>query len=270
MAKKKEFDKKYDDAFDDFRTSGSMPDIPSLSEQYSAAASFARQSGIEVKGDEGFGKRITEEQQVLENMQKQSMQEYQELKEELLVDTFFISSVIFSVMNVFLADSTVNSFVIGAVSSLAYAFLLTRTADRLGESGSSSTMFDPSTPARFGLLLVLIVAYTKNKEYLEILPMLFGFFFPYKVASLRPALNSLPPLKPNEIRITRSAWEPVDAAPLKVEYGSDITGRMPSSTLRTASSDSSTKTQGSSAPLGKRKILSIEEQYEALKKGTLS
>ena len=118
MAKKKDFDKKYDDAFDDFRTSGSMPDIPSLSEQYSAAASFARQSGIPVKGDEGFGKRITEEQQVLESMQKESMQNYQELKEELLLDTFFISSVIFSIMNLFLPESTVNSFVIGMMMSL--------------------------------------------------------------------------------------------------------------------------------------------------------
>ncbi len=59
--------------------------------------------------------------------------------------------------------------------------------------------------------------------------------------------------------------------PVKVEFGSGVTGRMAASSRMTAGSGSSSdmKTQGSSAPLGKRKILSIEEQYEALKEGTL-
>ena len=38
-----------------------MPDIPSIGEQYSNAASYARSKGIDVEGDqETFGKRLTE------------------------------------------------------------------------------------------------------------------------------------------------------------------------------------------------------------------
>jgi hypothetical protein len=40
---------------------GSMPDIPSVGEQYSNAASYARSKGLQVEGDqETFGKRLTE------------------------------------------------------------------------------------------------------------------------------------------------------------------------------------------------------------------
>ena len=40
---------------------GSMPDIPSVGEQYSNAASYARSKGLQVDGDqETFGKRLTE------------------------------------------------------------------------------------------------------------------------------------------------------------------------------------------------------------------
>ena len=38
-----------------------MPNIPSIGEQYSNAASFVRSTGVEVEGDQqAFGKRLTE------------------------------------------------------------------------------------------------------------------------------------------------------------------------------------------------------------------
>ena len=79
----KKFDKKYDDAFDDFRTSGNMPDIPSIGEQYANAASYARSTGADVTADgETFGKRLTEEQEALQRQQAESLQEYEEIKKE--------------------------------------------------------------------------------------------------------------------------------------------------------------------------------------------
>ena len=53
----------------------------------------------------------------------------------------------------------------------------------------------------------------KNTETVQILPVLFGFFVPYKLASLRPAFVSLPPLRPNEVRVFRSSLLLIPPAP---------------------------------------------------------
>eukprot|EP00961_Rhodomonas_salina_P033894 456186-Rhodomonas_salina.3 len=69
----------------------------------------------------------------------------------------------------------------------------------------------------------------------------------------------------------RHIGQPPDSPPYKVEYGSGVAGKKSFSSVLASSTTSSSdmKTQGSSTPLGKRKILSVEEQYEALKKGTI-
>jgi len=269
MQGRKDFDKKYDKAFDEFRTSGSMPNIPSVSEQYSNAAAYVREKGVNVGGDEGFGQRVTEAQLELQRMQDAGMKDYEELKKELVADTLLLGSMALSISLAFFDDKISLSYGLGMLGSIAYSFLLTRTADRLGEQGGRSTLFDPGTPARFGILLVLIIACAKNKEALNILPVLFGFFVPYKLASLRPAFVSPPTLGQYQIRLFRRFGESEADPPFKVEYGYGVSGRTTPSSVLTTSGTSDVKTQGSSAPLGKRKILSIDEQYEALKKGTL-
>jgi hypothetical protein len=115
MLAKKEFDKKYDDAFDDFRTSGSMPSIPSISEQYASAASFARDRGVDVnEGDPSFGKRLTERQEALKREQEQGLEAYNELKAELLVDTAYVGMLGLSVFLAFAEkDSTWISYATG-------------------------------------------------------------------------------------------------------------------------------------------------------------
>jgi hypothetical protein len=50
---------------------------------------------------------------------------------------------------------------------------------------------------------LLVLAFAKNRETLDILPILGGFFIPYKLASLRPAFVAPPPLLPDDIRIVR-------------------------------------------------------------------
>ena len=86
---KKSFDKKYDNSFDDFRTSGSMPRIPSISEQYQNAQSFVQQRGIPF-AEEKFGERLTSEKEVLVKERDTGLEAYEELKKELLDDTAFI------------------------------------------------------------------------------------------------------------------------------------------------------------------------------------
>ena len=49
------------------------------------------------------------------------------------------------------------------------------------------------------------ITYDSSKSQL---PVLFGFFVPYKLASLRPAFVSLPPLRADEVRVFRYAGEP--------------------------------------------------------------
>ncbi len=61
-----------------------------------------------------------------------------------------------------------------------------------------------------------------------------------------------------------------DTPPYKVEYGSTILGKKGIRRTNYSMADTAgAKTQGSSAPLGKRNIPTLEEQYEALKKGTM-
>ena len=115
MLARKEFDKKYDDAFDDFRTSGSMPSIPSISEQYASAASFAREKGVDVKeGDPTFGKRLTEKQEALKKEQEEGLQSYNELKAELLENTAYVGMLGLTLFVAFAPnDSSCISYAIG-------------------------------------------------------------------------------------------------------------------------------------------------------------
>ena len=130
---------------------------------------------------------------------------------------------------------------------------------------------DTSQAQRFGLLFILIIICAKNPDTVQILPVLFGFFVPYKLASLRPAFVSLPPLRADEIRVFRYAGDPPDAPPIKVQYGSNIEGssRRPSYDVEGGGDSKDMYVTGRNTPLGARKILSVEEQYEKLRDGTL-
>jgi hypothetical protein len=153
MMAKKSFDKKYGDAFDDFRTSGSMPSIPSITEQYKKAQSFVQEQGIPVD-QERFGERLTSAQSTLEQERAEGMENYEELKKELLNDTAFIGALSLLLCYMWLPEKQSFSYFIGTrcrffrfslritmvytwtagmIGSLSYSFLLTRTADSLGE-----------------------------------------------------------------------------------------------------------------------------------------
>mmetsp|Transcript_11929 Transcript_11929/g.27667 ORF Transcript_11929/g.27667 Transcript_11929/m.27667 type:complete len:335 (-) Transcript_11929:130-1134(-) len=266
---KKDFDKKYDGSFRDFRTSGSMPSIPGISEQYQVAQTFVRekQGAKDEEGGDFEARGLTEAQEALERERLEGLSGYEELKGELLFDTAYIGALGLAAAMAFLGYNTVQSYALGAAGSFGYSFLLTKTADRMGEQPGQGKGADLTTPLRFGILFFLIVCCAKNRETLEILPVLFGFFVPYKLASLRPALVSVPPLGDYQVRIFRDGlW---GKEPYKIEYGSKVVGKSRKRASSSLSSADGAKTQGSSAPLGKRNIASIEDQYEALKKGTM-
>jgi hypothetical protein len=109
---KKSFDKKYGDAFDDFRTSGSMPSIPSISEQYKKAQGFVQQQGLAVS-EEQFGARVTNEKEALTKERDMGLEAYEELKKELLEDTAFIGFLVLFLGCIWLPDKQVLSYFVG-------------------------------------------------------------------------------------------------------------------------------------------------------------
>jgi hypothetical protein len=116
MMAKKSFDKKYGDAFDDFRTSGSMPSIPSITEQYKKAQSFVQEQGIPVD-QERFGERLTSAQSALEKERAEGMENYEELKKELLNDTAFIGALSLLLCYMWFPEKQSLSYFIGTSAS---------------------------------------------------------------------------------------------------------------------------------------------------------
>ena len=112
MMAKKSFDKKYGDSFDDFRTSGSMPSIPSISEQYKSAQSFVQQQGLSVV-EEKFGERVTSEKTALMKEREEGMEAYEELKKELLEDTAFIGVLCLFLCYMWLPEKQSFSYFVG-------------------------------------------------------------------------------------------------------------------------------------------------------------
>ena len=114
MMAKKSFDKKYGDAFDDFRTSGSMPSIPSITEQYKKAQSFVQEQGMPVD-QERFGERLTSAQSALEKERSEGMEDYEELKKELLNDTAFIGALSLLLCYMWLPEKQSLSYFVGTI-----------------------------------------------------------------------------------------------------------------------------------------------------------
>lgn len=77
-------------------------------------------------------------------------------------------------------------------------------------------------------------------------------------------------MQPFCVAVHRNIFDTQDSKPIKIEYGSKVLGRAAKRRVNFRPPDElGAKTSGSSAPLGKRNIASIEEQFESLKKGTM-
>ena len=115
MVRKKEFNKKYDGAFDGFGTSGSMPDVPSMDEQYQRMASFVQaEKRLKPQGiDEPFGGRVTEQAAALQREKEAGYVAYEELKEKLLSSTATIGMLGLSLFILWTPQKTAISYLIG-------------------------------------------------------------------------------------------------------------------------------------------------------------
>ena len=113
MMAKKDFDKKYD-SYDDFRTSGSMPNIPGIAEQYQATKSFVQETkgGVD-EGDQAFGQRLTEAQELLKREQELGLEGYEELKKDLIFDTAYCGLLLMAAFQAFGSDVVSTSYGLG-------------------------------------------------------------------------------------------------------------------------------------------------------------
>jgi hypothetical protein len=113
MMAKKDFDKKYD-SYDDFRTSGSMPNIPGIAEQYQATKSFVQETkgGVD-EGDQAFGQRLTEAQELLKKEQELGLEGYEELKKDLISDTAYCGLLLMAAFQAFGTDVVSTSYGLG-------------------------------------------------------------------------------------------------------------------------------------------------------------
>ncbi len=67
----------------------------------------------------------------------------------------------------------------------------------------------------------------------------------------------------------RHLGEAADTPPFKVQYGSNVGGRPQAQFASEGDGVKDMYVTGRNTPLGARKILSVEEQYDRLKDGTL-
>lgn len=115
------------------------------------------------------------------------MSGYVQIRNRLLVDTITVALLGASAFWMFGTIRATASFGVGALGSVAFVILLSRSVDKLAEAARTNGVQagDPLQPARIGIIVFLVLASAKNRNTLDVLPVLLGFFS-YKVASLLP------------------------------------------------------------------------------------
>ncbi len=114
------------------------------------------------------------------------MQEYEQLKLQLLSLTLILSAVIFVAVWWVYGSQIALNYLLGAAVSVVYLRMLSRDIDRLGVSRSRIGSLGSS---RLAPLIGLIIVATQVQQ-LQILPIFLGFMT-YKGALLVYALGSL-------------------------------------------------------------------------------
>lgn len=112
---------------------------------------------------------------------------YIQIRNRLLGDTITVALLGASAFWMFGTVRLTASFGVGAMGSIAFVILLSRSVDKMAEAArnNGAPLGDPLQPARIGIIVFLVLASAKNRNTLDVLPVLLGFFS-YKVASLLP------------------------------------------------------------------------------------
>lgn len=113
------------------------------------------------------------------------MEGYDNLRVTFLLDNLFISALGLCLLWSFGTFKDAFSYSIGSVLGLGYAALLARYVESLGSKSGGGA---GGGAARFAPVVLLILLYSKNKEYISIVPEIMGFFT-FQVASLLQIFN---------------------------------------------------------------------------------
>ena len=97
-----------------------------------------------------------------------SMQEYYQLQQELLLSTFVLTGIIFFSVWIFYSLNIALNYAIGACTGVVYLRMLAKDVERLGREKSQLSK------TRLALLIVLILLASRWNQ-LQILPIFLGF-----------------------------------------------------------------------------------------------
>ncbi len=113
------------------------------------------------------------------------MRDFDKARFVFLIDSIFVIAVGFSLVWGFGTLKDVKSYCLGSVLGLMYALLLGRFVENLGSEVGGGT---GGGSARFAPVIILIAAYGKFRNELNLVPELLGFFT-YQVSSFLQAFN---------------------------------------------------------------------------------
>lgn len=113
------------------------------------------------------------------------MKGYDNLRITFLLDNLFISALGLCILWGFGTYKDAFSYGVGAFLGTGYAALLARYVESLGSKQGGGA---GGGAARFAPVVLLILLYSKNKDYISIVPEILGFFT-FQVASLLQIFN---------------------------------------------------------------------------------
>mmetsp|Transcript_25656 Transcript_25656/g.83154 ORF Transcript_25656/g.83154 Transcript_25656/m.83154 type:complete len:186 (+) Transcript_25656:129-686(+) len=97
-------------------------------------------------------------------------------RNQLVGDHAFLSAGIAAVIWRLGSLVAAESYVLGAIFGGAYLVLLARYVESVGKSGLEGARDGGVGQARFAIVFLLVLLAGRNRETLDILPLLFGFF----------------------------------------------------------------------------------------------
>ena len=113
------------------------------------------------------------------------MRGYNNLRITFLLDNLFISALGLCLLWSFGTYKDAFSYGVGSFLGTGYAALLARYVESLGSKSGGGA---GGGAARFAPVVLLILLYSKNKEYISIVPEILGFFT-FQVSSLLQIFN---------------------------------------------------------------------------------
>ena len=102
------------------------------------------------------------------------MKGYDNLRITFLLDNLFISALGLCLLWSFGTSKDAFSYGVGSLLGLGYAALLARYVESLGSKSGGGA---GGGAARFAPVVLLILLYSKNKQYISIVPEILGFYF---------------------------------------------------------------------------------------------